>query len=126
MLANVARRLGDRHPCRWIVGERCGGGAAIADRRRGARGGVARARGARTLACRGAARETERRAPAPIEPSALRYARRGAAVLLVSVGTRDRRDVGGVHVRRSISELCLLYTSPSPRDRQKSRMPSSA
>ena len=22
--------------------------------------------------------------------------------------------------------LCLLYTSPSPRDRQKSRMPSSA
>ena len=26
----------------------------------------------------------------------------------------------------SESELCLLYTSPSPRDRQKSRMPSSA
>ena len=25
-----------------------------------------------------------------------------------------------------INELCLLYTSPSPRDRQKSRMPSSA
>ena len=24
------------------------------------------------------------------------------------------------------SILCLLYTSPSPRDRQKSRMPSSA
>ena len=24
------------------------------------------------------------------------------------------------------SECCLLYTSPSPRDRQKSRMPSSA
>ena len=24
------------------------------------------------------------------------------------------------------SENCLLYTSPSPRDRQKSRMPSSA
>ena len=23
-------------------------------------------------------------------------------------------------------KLCLLYTSPSPRDRQKSRMPSSA
>ena len=30
---------------------------------------------------------------------------------------------------RSLDELqetCLLYTSPSPRDRQKSRMPSSA
>ena len=25
-----------------------------------------------------------------------------------------------------LSEVCLLYTSPSPRDRQKSRMPSSA
>ena len=25
-----------------------------------------------------------------------------------------------------LQELCLLYTSPSPRDRQKSRMPSSA
>ena len=24
------------------------------------------------------------------------------------------------------SNICLLYTSPSPRDRQKSRMPSSA
>ena len=26
----------------------------------------------------------------------------------------------------SQDEFCLLYTSPSPRDRQKSRMPSSA
>ena len=25
-----------------------------------------------------------------------------------------------------VSPICLLYTSPSPRDRQKSRMPSSA
>ena len=28
--------------------------------------------------------------------------------------------------RKYLSEFCLLYTSPSPRDRQKSRMPSSA
>ena len=28
--------------------------------------------------------------------------------------------------QQSVLELCLLYTSPSPRDRQKSRMPSSA
>ena len=27
---------------------------------------------------------------------------------------------------RALSKACLLYTSPSPRDRQKSRMPSSA
>ena len=26
----------------------------------------------------------------------------------------------------SVFQICLLYTSPSPRDRQKSRMPSSA
>ena len=29
-------------------------------------------------------------------------------------------------VRKALLEACLLYTSPSPRDRQKSRMPSSA
>ena len=29
------------------------------------------------------------------------------------------------HMRGSVHS-CLLYTSPSPRDRQKSRMPSSA
>ena len=29
-------------------------------------------------------------------------------------------------LRHGLSEACLLYTSPSPRDRQKSRMPSSA
>ena len=29
-------------------------------------------------------------------------------------------------IRASQLGLCLLYTSPSPRDRQKSRMPSSA
>ena len=28
--------------------------------------------------------------------------------------------------QRIIYKFCLLYTSPSPRDRQKSRMPSSA
>ena len=29
-------------------------------------------------------------------------------------------------VAKNHPEICLLYTSPSPRDRQKSRMPSSA
>ena len=32
----------------------------------------------------------------------------------------------GVNVTSAIITVCLLYTSPSPRDRQKSRMPSSA
>ena len=30
------------------------------------------------------------------------------------------------NIEKNISLICLLYTSPSPRDRQKSRMPSSA
>ena len=36
--------------------------------------------------------------------------------------------IGGVAQggQQSFLEACLLYTSPSPRDRQKSRMPSSA
>ena len=32
----------------------------------------------------------------------------------------------GEQGKKLLSEVCLLYTSPSPRDRQKSRMPSSA
>ena len=31
-----------------------------------------------------------------------------------------------VYIPLSLDKPCLLYTSPSPRDRQKSRMPSSA
>ena len=32
----------------------------------------------------------------------------------------------GMRLLQGIYTICLLYTSPSPRDRQKSRMPSSA
>ena len=38
--------------------------------------------------------------------------------------SEDSVNFKGVFNRLSI--ICLLYTSPSPRDRQKSRMPSSA
>ena len=34
--------------------------------------------------------------------------------------------LGGGPIGSELSQACLLYTSPSPRDRQKSRMPSSA
>ena len=39
-----------------------------------------------------------------------------------------RNNVRGIriHTSRTRYRVCLLYTSPSPRDRQKSRMPSSA
>ena len=36
-----------------------------------------------------------------------------------------KEDEGDEQVK-FIGKACLLYTSPSPRDRQKSRMPSSA
>ena len=45
-------------------------------------------------------------------------------------GTRLHRKIGDERTALAIatweSKACLLYTSPSPRDRQKSRMPSSA
>ena len=34
--------------------------------------------------------------------------------------------ISTAHVEYETEKSCLLYTSPSPRDRQKSRMPSSA
>ena len=43
---------------------------------------------------------------------------------------RDKRRgqafVAGIGAAITLAPACLLYTSPSPRDRQKSRMPSSA
>ena len=50
----------------------------------------------------------------------------------VSLGTPDLLGYNNhgyfftVELKVSKSNNCLLYTSPSPRDRQKSRMPSSA
>ena len=38
----------------------------------------------------------------------------------------DREETAKPAQAPAASETCLLYTSPSPRDRQKSRMPSSA
>ena len=35
-------------------------------------------------------------------------------------------DLGKITTDNDLRMVCLLYTSPSPRDRQKSRMPSSA
>ena len=44
------------------------------------------------------------------------------ARLPASVQVEDLIQAGMI----GLLEVCLLYTSPSPRDRQKSRMPSSA
>ena len=38
----------------------------------------------------------------------------------------DKKYQGKGYGKIALTQVCLLYTSPSPRDRQKSRMPSSA
>ena len=38
----------------------------------------------------------------------------------------SEQPLGLAYVETKLLKYCLLYTSPSPRDRQKSRMPSSA
>ena len=40
--------------------------------------------------------------------------------------TKYTAGPGMIEFRQAICENCLLYTSPSPRDRTRSRMPSSA
>ena len=64
----------------------------------------------------------------------------GGALAWEDIGTSDQRlnftnsaatNAGEVRIKSLITShqthpTCLLYTSPSPRDRQKSRMPSSA
>ena len=47
--------------------------------------------------------------------------RRSVLAQRTATGMAFLRDL-----KKILSEACLLYTSPSPRDRQKSRMPSSA
>ena len=48
--------------------------------------------------------------------------------LLISLTRKDEHGDGARVLRNGNVGIqsCLLYTSPSPRDRQKSRMPSSA
>ena len=47
------------------------------------------------------------------------------ALSMATVNT-EKIDLLGHFVTPGFIDNCLLYTSPSPRDRQKSRMPSSA
>src|SRR5678809_291140 len=52
----------------------------------------------------------------------------GKSILLVAQksAAKDDPGPGDIYSIGCVSNICLLYTSPSPRDRQKSRMPSSA
>ena len=67
--------------------------------------------------CSNQGRAAEHSCPAAVGAGGAPATRRAAAKLVHEL-VEDVGEAG--------SELCLLYTSPSPRDRQKSRMPSSA
>ena len=50
---------------------------------------------------------------------------------ITSLKTQNQTNADGATLANAVvqtywKKTCLLYTSPSPRDRQKSRMPSSA
>ena len=49
----------------------------------------------------------------------------GAKVLWLQLGIRDEK-AKDLMKKNDIKYVCLLYTSPSPRDMRRSRMPSSA
>ena len=69
------------------------------------------------------------RAPTPTAAAELAVpVRLDLLAALEALGARLVRGIGqGVVLRRQrLRDLCLLYTSPSPRDRTRSRMPSSA
>ena len=44
---------------------------------------------------------------------------------IIDLGIAEAERIGNP-MNIAVVDACLLYTSPSPRDRQKSRMPSSA
>ena len=57
------------------------------------------------------------------EAEKLLVSRANLAAISISLPSTNQ-DISGVYY--TLLKSCLLYTSPSPRDRQKSRMPSSA
>ena len=59
-----------------------------------------------------------------VEAETSKAAAEAKRLQLTSDGHGGWTDRSGKYVAKT--EGCLLYTSPSPRDRQKSRMPSSA
>ena len=50
----------------------------------------------------------------------------GASIFASNIGSEHIVGLAGTAANSGMVMGCLLYTSPSPRDRQKSRMPSSA
>ena len=51
---------------------------------------------------------------------------RTPGINLTEEGKKQAEQAGEMIKSLNISAICLLYTSPSPRDKRQSRMPSSA
>ena len=58
----------------------------------------------------------------------LKFPRKALETLIRRIGVRASGEAGaaGCMIMNTAMEICLLYTSPSPRDQRGSRMPSSA
>ena len=57
----------------------------------------------------------------------MRPGRFGKEEAVIKVVEKDGKyPKGYVTIKNELYKVCLLYTSPSPRDRTRSRMPSSA
>ena len=52
--------------------------------------------------------------------------RKGASVIVTSLDSDLKLDIPLIKDENPRRYFCLLYTSPSPRDKRQSRMPSSA
>ena len=65
-----------------------------------------------------------RRTPNHPKKSHIVVAKVGNKIKTIRFGQQGAKTAG--KPKAGESDSCLLYTSPSPRDRQKSRMPSSA
>ena len=64
--------------------------------------------------------------PTKVTRSALQHAASVAAMFLTTEAVVASIPEPENNEQPGMGGICLLYTSPSPRDRQKSRMPSSA
>ena len=65
----------------------------------------------------------------PLDEHRLKNYKKGDKIKIVELAEGDVPGPSSTHENITVFDKihdCLLYTSPSPRDRQKSRMPSSA
>ena len=56
----------------------------------------------------------------------LKSSKANTKTTFIGSGSKVEKQILGNRENIEYFHICLLYTSPSPRDRQKSRMPSSA